>query len=158
MIEFKKMDRRSLKTLEKLEFADKRMANVIRNGWYETGSELVAATNQDILRRPKGGKVYMVSSRSTGRRRRHRASAAGETHANMFGDLRRSLDYKVRGDNEMAFGYGPSRRDAPPYAAAIEFGNKKGTLAARPSLRNNIRKNQRNAEVNHEEAFEAEFS
>jgi len=118
-----------LKTLEKM------TERSIRHGFFDLGQDLKRSANKEILRKPKGGRVYIVRSRSSGRRRRHVASAPGETHANMFGDLRRSLGWIVRGASQMEFGYGVDR-DAPDHAPWVENGTK--NMAARPSLKNAV--------------------
>lgn len=127
----------------------------IRRGWFDLARDLKATANAEILRKPKGGRVYLVKTR-TGRRR-HVASAPGETHANLKGRLRRSLSWKVRGTDSMDFGYGvstTSRNEAPPYAPHVEFGTRR--MAERPSLENAITATQREAEQNFERAIRTE--
>ena len=115
----------------------------IRKSWIALGRALKIEANREILRKPKSGRVYFIRT-AGGRTRRHVASAPGETHANMFGPLRKSLGYKVRG-MDMEFGYGASGKDTPRYAKYVEFGTTK--MGARPSLLNAIEANQRNAET-----------
>ncbi len=135
----------------------------IRRSWFGLGQDLRREANREILRRPKGGRTYIVRSRS-GRRRRHVASAAdpptpGETHANLKGDLRRSLSWKVHGTESMDFGYGlvsGTGRTAPKYAPFVEFGTRR--MAARPSLSNAIDATQANAEQHWGENMFREFN
>ena len=108
----------------------------IRQTWYALGKDLKAAANQEILNGKKSGKLYIVHIK--GRRRKHRASAPGESHANLTGKLRKSIGWKVHGSDKMDFGYGFTR-SAPEYAAAIEFGRRDGTIEPRPSLDNAVR-------------------
>ena len=104
------------------------------------------ATSDQILIKPKGGRTYTYRTPS-GRRRRHVASAPGETHANLHGALRWSLGYKVNGANSLEFGYGvQSKSPAPDYASAIEFGSSR--IKARPSLSNGINSQVRNFQKN----------
>ena len=112
----------------------------IRHGWFALAKDLKQTANKDILRRPKGGRVYIIRGPS-GRRRRHIASAPGETHANLSGTLRRSLGWTVRGHSGMEFGYGVDK-PAPDYAK-IELGY--GRVKPRPSLQNAIRATNRNS-------------
>ena len=112
----------------------------IRHGWFALAKDLRQTANIEILRRPKGGRVYIVSGPS-GRRRRHIASAPGETHANLSGTLRKSLGWLVRGHTGMEFGYGVDK-PAPDYAG-IEFNF--GRVKARPSLQNAINATNRNS-------------
>ncbi len=160
-IQFKVTDRletaRVFKSLENLENATRRS---IRQAWFELAKDLKQEANKEILRRPKGGRTYIIRTRG-GRRRRHVASAPGETHANLTGALRRSLSWKVYGVDSMEFGYGVSttaQNEAPIYAGAIEFGRKDGSIEARPSLLNAITATQRNAEKYFEIAMNRELN
>lgn len=129
-----------------IEGIDQLTRQAIRQTWFALGKDMRAEANREILRRPKSGRVYIVRARG-GRARRHVASAPGETHANLSGDLRRSISWKVFGTDSMAFGYGVSttfRNAAPKYSPFVEFGTSR--MAARPSLENAINATQRNAE------------
>lgn len=112
---------------------------------YTSGKGLVKTTSAEILRKPKSGRTYVRRDR-LGRRRRHVASAPGETHANRTGKLRRSLGFKVRGHRQLEFGYGAVKADAPVYAEYVENGTT--IMKARPSLQNGIRAENRNFENN----------
>ena len=119
-------------------------------GWQQLGESLRRDADRDILRHPKSGRLYRVRTGRAGRGplRRHRASAPGETHANITGRARRSLSWKAGGADEMVFGYGvgSNRRGNPPvYAKMLEFGTRR--MDARPSLQNAIRGNIRNAQT-----------
>lgn len=133
------MNKQTWLRLDNLESATKRG---IRAGWFSFAKDLQDSANREILRKPKSGRVYMIRTR--GGRRRHVASAPGETHANMSGTLRKSMGWKVRGAKTMEFGYGVTSKQAPPYAEAVEEGTRR--MAARPSLGIAVRKNLRNAE------------
>ena len=114
----------------------------IRQARFKVGHGLIDAASREILKGSKTGRIYIRRDR-TGRRRRHQASAPGETHANLSGDLRKSLSFQIRGADSMEFGYGVSSvKTAPPYAEWVEFGSKR--MKARPSLRNAIRAEQGN--------------
>lgn len=128
---------------------------MFRHAWFKFAVDLKKEANEKILERPKGGEVYIIRVR--GRTRRHRASAAGETHANMTGKLRRTLSWTVTGGGEtMRFGYGLSRLEAPKYASFVEFGTSR--MKERPSLMNAINATRRNAEQHFANAFRKEFS
>lgn len=129
----------------------------IRHAFFELGKDLKAEANREILRRPKSGRVYLVRSRG-GRRRRHVASAPGETHANLSGDLRRAVGWKVHGNERLDFGYGVSggsSNPSPRYDAFVEFGTRK--MAPRPSLANAIRTTQNVTEREFEANMNREF-
>lgn len=110
----------------------------IRHAWFDLGKALKASANRAILdKKSKSGNVYMIRSRTgSRRRRRHVASAPGQSHANMFGALRKSLGWKVHGYENMEFGYGASPRPVPRYAPFVEYGTSR--MEHRPSLHNAI--------------------
>lgn len=152
-----KMDREAEKVFSDIKLNATGTRRALRQAWFEVGRHLKSNTNKEILRRPKGGRTYFVRSRSSGKRRRHVASAPGETHANQFGDLRKTLGWKIRGDQGGEFGYGPapikvpgSSSDLlplPAYAGAIEFGRLDGSIEARPSILHGIEASARDIEV-----------
>jgi hypothetical protein len=113
----------------------------LRRSSYYVGKELHRSVNKDILRK-KDGQVYIIRD-SLGRRRRHIASRPGDTHANMTGELRKSMGFHARG-LEVEFGYGVSgSRGGPraPHYAEIETGY--GKVAPRPSLKNGIKRERK---------------
>lgn len=141
-----KFDSFSKKVLARIKKLGQLTKSGVEFGAYTSGKGLVKATSDEILKKPKGGRVYIRRDRA-GRRRRHVASAAGETHANRSGLLRRSLGFKVN-PTQLEFGYGVQSSDAPEYAAFVEFGTAK--MAARPSLQNGIKSQRRNFQNNFE--------
>lgn len=110
----------------------------VEHGAWQAGRVLKKNTSADILAKPKSGKVYTI--RTASGRRRHVASAPGETHANRSGALRRSLGFSVK-PNELEFGY----FNGPDYAEFVESGTSR--MKPRPSIQNNIRKGQRDIET-----------
>lgn len=128
----------------------KRTKQGLRQGMFKVGQALVSEANREILKGKKTGRIYFIKFRGQGRGKRrfaHQSSAPGETHANLFGDLRRSLSYKLRGSTEIEFGYGVSSgENAPPYARALEFGinTKDKRIKPRPTLKNAIKSEQGN--------------
>ena len=128
----KPKDKRVIKALIGL---DNRVKQGIRQGMFDSGHALIKRAGAEILRKPKSGHTYIVLSKS-GRRRRHVASAPGETHANLTGDARKSLSFQIDGVTSFEFGYGVSSgKTAPDYVEELE--------KTRPSLQNAIRdKNQ----------------
>lgn len=138
------IDRSSRKAVLRIERMHKLTKSGVEFAAYTSAKGLQRATSAEILRRPKSGRVYIRRDR-LGRRRRHVASAPGETHANMTGATRRSLSFKVS-NREIEFGYGVQKGDAPEYAEALEFGRP--GVAARPSLRIGIKGEVRNFQKN----------
>jgi hypothetical protein len=141
-----KADRQNKEVLLRVDQLGKRTAQGIREGFFELAKDLQQTANKEILRRPKGGRTYLIRGPS-GRRRRHVASAPGETHANRSGALRRSMGWRVQGGHSMEFGYGVGYRakPAPEYAVYVEDGTR--DMAARPSLGNAVDITARNAEA-----------
>jgi len=115
-------------------------------GAYTSGKGLVRTTSAQILQKPKGGRLYVSRTRA-GRRRRHVASAPGQSHANFSGRLRRSLGFRVN-PRQLEFGYGVVKNDAPDYGEFVEFGTK--NMEPRPSLQNGIKTERRNFQNNFE--------
>ena len=107
-----------------------------RQAMFKSGQGLIKNASTEILRKPKSGKTYIVRSKS-GRKRRHVASKAFETHANLTGATRRSLSFQLHGTSQLEFGYGVSAgKDVPDYARDLELGR---INEPRPSLQNAIR-------------------
>ena len=136
---------------------DNKTRKAIRQTWFRVGKDLHKEASNEILHGVKTGRIYLVKTKG-GRRRRHRASAPGETHANLRGKLRRSISWAVHGAESMDFGYGVSTTAAnkdPDYAAPVELGSK--NAKARPSLANAIHAGQRKAQQHFEKAMMQEF-
>jgi len=123
-------DRRVIKVLLGLE---NRTKQGLRQGMSDSGNALIKSASDAILSKEKFGKTYFIRDK-LGRRRRHVASAPGETHANLTGATRRSLSFQIEGSTSFEFGYGISAsKDAPEYAEELE--------RTRPSLKIAIEKN-----------------
>jgi len=130
-------------TFRQIETNAENVRQAIRQTFFFMGRDLKKEISKAILSKEgKTGNVYNVrlkikSGRNKGkpgRRIRHQSSAPGETHADLSGDLRKSLGWKVHGTDSLEIGYGITKT-APEYAD-IEFGNDR--VAARPSIRNSI--------------------
>lgn len=133
----KPTDRRVIKKLIGLDNLTKQG---IRQGMFDSGHGLIKSASTEILRKPKSGHTYIIRDKS-GRKRRHVASAPGETHANLTGAARKSLSFQLKGVKSFEFGYGVSvGKNAPDYVEKLE--------TTRPSLQNAIR-DQRGDMVQH---------
>lgn len=148
MIEFRESPGND-RVYKKIRDLDNLTKRAIRQGWFRLGDDWRRTANRQILAKDKTGKVYRVRGPS-GRRRRHRSSSEGQSHANIRGKLRRSLGWKVRGSSELEVGYGVSGQ-APEYGEYLEFGTRR--MKPRPSIQNAIRSTIRNG-VKH---FDAEI-
>lgn len=107
----------------------------IRKAWYDLGKDLKQDAKKFITDPPKTGRVY--TRRVNGRIIRHQASAAGESPANMTGNLRNSVGYNVSPSNEITFGAG---NNEVPYAKRLELGDSK--VKQRPYLIRSIDANE----------------
>lgn len=147
-----KSSRGTERELARIERADPAARRAIRRAFFELGRKLRDGASREILHGRKTGRTYFVRGPG-GRRRRHIASAPGETHANLTGKLRRSIGWKVKGIRGMDFGYGVAgRHQAPVYDEHVEFGT--GRMEPRPSLDNEIRRNQRDLQRDFSEAMD----
>jgi len=120
---------------------DDRLQQAVRSGWFEYLRSIEKGAQKSIRAKDKRGRLRIVRNPRTGRRKRHRSSAPGQSHARMFGALGDSISWKVHGWDKASFGYGVSTtatKAAPPYAGAIEFGSSKRRIDARPTLQNAI--------------------
>lgn len=150
-----KLTQESRRVVNRVKRSERSVERGVQSGKLTVGKSLLRTTKHDIMKGRKSGRVYTIEF-SSGRRRRHRSSAPGETHANLTGALKRSVSYKSQGD-DLEFGYGVGGVDAPPYASRIEFGGvassggrgfvvknngfrRSGTIRPRPTLMNNIKR------------------
>ncbi len=106
----------------------------IRSALYFAGRDL-KKTASDNIKRTKAGRVYSTKSG-----RSYRASQPGESPANVTGNLRRSLNFTVKGSDQLEFGY-----DGVEYGKFLEDGTSK--IDPRPALMIAIRANERNIQV-----------
>lgn len=143
-------NRRVFRELEETELRTNR---AIRMMWFDLGDDLLSSAQREILKGRKTGRVYIIRGPS-GRVRRHRASAPGETHANLSGELRKAAGWKVHGNGDMSFGYGLTR-GSPVYDEFVEFGTLR--MEARPSLQNAVDAVQGNVQPRFTERMNREF-
>lgn len=95
----------------------------IRQSFYQVGSIAIRTINENVLKRPRSGKVYKY------KRRRHRASVAGESFANRSGTARKTKGFSVRGAEELEFGF---RDKDAKYTKYLEEGTR--NMKARPTV------------------------
>lgn len=125
-----KIDAKSKKVILKIENLDKSIPRNLRNGLYTVGKLLRSTASQNILKRGRKGRIYRI------RGRKHTASVAGESWANLTGAARRGLMYKVQSSSELLFGNTVKR------AKWLEDGTKR--MAPRPAHLISIKQNNRN--------------
>ncbi len=107
----------------------------IRQGFYNVGKNLKASANKDILAKDKTGIIRIIRRGKV--RRRHQASAPGQTFANLSGAARRTLGFDVRGGSELEFGFRKNQETF--YTKILE------TSLNRPALGNAVKKEQGNS-------------
>jgi hypothetical protein len=107
----------------------------IQKALWKSGKDLSAEFSRQVLAKNKTGRLYIRVDKA-GRRRKHVASAAGETPANRTGFYRKSRDFIVRTHKELVFG------NTAEYSGFLERGTKR--MAARPGLANAIKASERN--------------
>ncbi len=123
----------------------------IRQGFFRLGNDLVRTLSQQALRKNKRGRTYIRRDR-IGRRRRHVASAPGQTPANSTGTYRKNAGYQLRGSQQLEFGI----REGAPYAIFLEEGTKK--MDPRPGLGNAVKANERNARTDFDSSLDRELN
>lgn len=94
----------------------------IRNASFDIGRKNQSDIRKNILTGPKTGRLYRVSGRV------HRASAEGESPANVTGRLAKSASYNVKGHRAVEFGYAASAH----YGGYLEDGTVK--MKRRPNV------------------------
>jgi len=124
----------NISTFGHIRALETRVQQGIRRGFYLLGKKLVRDTKLDILRKPRYGRLYIIRTAKT--RRKHRASVPGEAPASRTGRLWKSLDFKVKGSEQLEFGY----NSGVNYGKFLELGTIK--MKARPGLKINIKRNQ----------------
>lgn len=120
----------------------------IEKALWHSGKDVRAEFSRQVLAKNKTGRLY-IRKTANGSRRRHRASAAGETPANRTGFYRKSFGFTVAAFDNLIIG------NTALYAGWLEKGTKR--MAARPGLRNSINASQRDILRNLAAGIEAEL-
>lgn len=106
----------------------------VEKALWKSGKDIHSNFNKQVLSKEKSGRIYFRKTAS-GARRRHRASAPGETPANRTGAYRKGFDFTVAGHHSLTVG------DTVDYALYLETGTSR--MAPRPGLRNAIDASER---------------
>lgn len=121
-------NKRAFVSVDEATFRNKRG---LHSALYEIGQENVKHTRLLIQSTDKNGRFYRF------RGRQHRASAPGEAPANRTGQLLNSVDYIVRGSEQMEFG------DRVFYGKFLEDGTR--FMKARPHLKTTVKAKSKDA-------------
>lgn len=106
----------------------------IEFGLWRSGKDILSEFNKQVLSKNKSGRIYIRKDR-LGRRRKHTASAVGESPANRTGFYRKGADSNVS-PNQLVFG------NSVEYSEFLELGTSR--MKARPGLKNAIVASERN--------------
>ncbi|MCK4758727.1 MAG: hypothetical protein KAT69_01690 [Candidatus Aminicenantes bacterium] len=105
----------------------------IEKAFYFIGKDLTGEFNRQVLAKNKTGQLYIIHRGKT--RRRHIASAPGETPANISGKYRKAIGFKVDGANQLIFG------NSAEHANFLESGTR--FMKKRPGLGNAVKASER---------------
>lgn len=141
-----KFDQKSLKVIVKIKDLKRISEKGMRQAWFKIGKDLVKTANGRILAKDKKGRLYGIIIRNGKKRltsvraglKTHRASAPGQSPANLNGDLRRSLKTKIRGSSMLEFSANTD------YARGLELGTS--SAKPRPYMFPSVVDNRRNIE------------
>lgn len=117
-------DPKNKKVELQLNHLDKITTRGIRQAFYQIGTLAIRTINENVLKKPRSGKVYKRKGR------RHSASVAGESFANRSGKARNTRGFDVRGAQEVEFGF--RDKDNTDYTAYLENGTRK--MQSRPTV------------------------
>ena len=107
----------------------------LERAWWLSAKDIQGTFDKQVLdRKSKTGRIYFRRIKG-GRKRRHQASAPGQSPANRTGFYRKSFDFTVRGAQELAVGV------TAPYGEWLETGTKR--MRARPGLKNAVNASER---------------
>lgn len=114
----------------------------VEKALWRSGKDVHAEFNRQVLAKDKTGRLYIRRTKS-GARRRHIASAPGETPANRTGAYRKAFGFSVDGAHQLtigveAIGNGPDGK----YPLWLEVGTRR--MKSRPGLANSIQASERN--------------
>jgi hypothetical protein len=126
-------------------------SRAIRQGFYDIGKTLVNDAVNFINEKPKSGRTYLVRIGKGGKllknRKKHIASAAGESPAVITGKLRDSVNFLVHGDTRMEFGVDDKK--GVKYGKFLEYsdlvsmtGKGSKNIEPRPFISKSYKKNE----------------
>ena len=152
-----KINEKSLRIVFKLQNTRTINQRSMRQAFFKIGKDLIKTANGHILDKNKTGILYGVVIRNGKKRlvkarsglRTHRASAPGQSPANLNSDLRRSLQFQIRGSNFMEF------FAETPYASRLEKGDN--IIKKRPYMFKSAKENLRNMQRHFFDEFKKEF-
>lgn len=106
----------------------------IEKALWRLGKDIHTEFRKQVIAKDKTGRIYVFRTKS-GARRRHRASAPGETPANRTGLYRKKFNFNVARADLLEV------TDDAPYAGYLEEGTR--IMKRRPGLGNAVKATQR---------------
>ncbi len=123
----------------------------IRQGFFRLGRLLEKNLRKETIKKNKTGRLYRNGRTATGRKRRHRASAPGQTPAKRSGNYTKNIGYQIKGSETLEFGI----RDGADYAKFLEDGTK--NMEARPGIGNTVKDTEKDAQRFFESSLASEL-
>lgn len=123
----------------------------IRAGFFRLGRLLRQNLRKEVGKKNKTGRIYANSRTKTGRKRRHRASAPGQTPAKLSGTYQKNIGFQIKGSESLEFGI----RDGADYAKFLEDGTK--NMEPRPGIRNTVKDTEKDAQRFFESSIASEL-
>ena len=131
---------------------------VLRHFMFWQGQRMKDAAESAVEKGPHRGRVYRnVRLPNKKIKRRHKASAPFQSHADLSKRLKKSIGWKTTGTHKMAFGYGvaPDKKNPmPKHGPYLEEGTTK--MDPRPTLQIAIRKAHSAANADFDRALRKE--
>lgn len=148
----------NFQVFKRMSVLEKQIEAATRKGFRRYGNTLMRVAEEDVKdKASKTGRWYDVmvgwQGQKLQRKRRHRSSGFFQTHANLSGDLLRSMGWVLSGGT-INYGYGASGDPVPEYAEFVEFIGGEEELPNRPTLQNTIEKTEVDAINFLENAFD----
>ena len=145
------MPRNNEKILLGFDRIHKNYKSGLHRGFDRLGRINVKQARLFIRKPPKTGLLYRIK----GRKRLHRASKAGESPANLFGNLARSIGFQINGMQMQFATYGDERGEAVQ-SGGVSYGGRLEIGMNRPFLIKTVKKHENQAEnILNDEMFKA---
>lgn len=113
----------------------------VEHALWRSGKDIQGEFNRQVLAKNKTGRLYIRRIRG-GARRKHRASAPGETPANRTGAYRKAFSFNVDGAHQLKVGVAAVENGADgKYPLYLEIGTSR--MKPRPGLRNAVSASER---------------
>ncbi len=130
----------NIRAIESAESIAARTRFGVEKALWHSGKDIHAEFNRQVLAKNKTGRLYIRRIKG-GARRRHIASAPGETPANRTGAYRKGFGFSVDGAHQLAVGVAGATDRPEEVPLWLEVGTRR--MKARPGLANSIKASER---------------